>query len=294
MNCQPEYKNSPKNIWRNKWWKSAAFRVKRWGMRPQDARVIYQPGPRNLDRKVALRHGFLAHNLIGVDRDKALCSDLRKQGVTMICGDAVDLIAAWKPSNLPDVILLDTCSSLSKHFSKLLSVFGAGNFYNRNMVWGINVVHGRDKYLNAFKGKYSPHTPHCYNPRRNLFAPAEWITGEDGKLHRGLAIATLAMEQLLMTLGFEEHDESEKCVQAIRKALWGMDMELDQYQSERFNDDGKITKGITMDSVMFDWSNFIFNRKQQLISPKRIKGYPKKASYAIAAGLATASRRHSA
>jgi len=246
------------------------------------------PGPGDLDRKVAIKYGFRAHNLIGVDKNIKLCRDLRKRNVTMIHGDAVEVLAAWKPESLPDVILLDTCSSVSMHFTKLFSVFRAGNFCNRKMVWGINLVHGRDSALNMWRSMLFEDLPQfgdfVYNPKRNLSADMSLLHGGVDKngmpgtnMHRGLAAAFHIAETFISDV-LKRPDGD---MVTMYKVIHSMDMEFDQYRSDNATQ--------TMDSVIFNWSQFILNKNNlsETVSPKRIRGYNKKVSHKIAAGLAT-------
>lgn len=281
--AEPDYKNSPKNIWRHRWWKSAACRCRFLEMNPAACKVLYLPGPGDLDRRIAIKYGFLAHNLIGLDKDIDECKKHRRNGVTMIHGDAVEILGAWKPDSLPDVVLLDTCSVVSEPFSRLISVFSGGNFYNRRMVWGFNLVHGRDAALNKWKEDMQEAfiaptgVKFCYNPKRRLFADPELLDGRDGKLHRGLVVSILIAEHFLSSV-LKIDDMSERG--HLRRAINAMDIEIDDYMS-----DGASQR---MDSVIFNWAMYIQNKStSKLIAPKRISGYNKKVSYKIAAGLAS-------
>lgn len=289
-NQQPDYRNSPKNIWRHRWWKSAAKRCSELKISPKMARVIYMPGPEDLDRKVARRYGFRDHNLIGVDRDSSLCRDLRKRGVTMINGDIIEVLAAWNPINLPDVILLDTCNALGVGFTQIMHLFICGNFLNKNLVFGANVICGHDQLVMNWRDVQEPAVMgerFAYNPKRNLTADMRKLVGiKPGEIHRGLVFAVWVGEYFLSKLSTSYSVINEINERHVNKILHVMDIEFDSYTSKNAKN--------RMDSVIFNWSNFIFDDTGRLIIPKRVTGHSLKASRRISAGLAISTMKKNA
>jgi hypothetical protein len=103
------YDNGRKNNWRKQCWNLIVNHLKRAGIQPKDALVLYLPGTTNLDEGVALQKGFRRENLIAVERDKKVAHFIRKKlKVNCIQGDLIDVLMSW-PLDSPkvDVVVAD-------------------------------------------------------------------------------------------------------------------------------------------------------------------------------------------
>lgn len=140
------YKFGAKNQWRRRLWSQIADVTKN----RKDAVVLYLAGPQDLDREVAVRHGFSPANLIAVDADRAVVAALRKRGSTAIYGRLDDVMANW-PADWPvSVVLADFVSGLHFHVLRSILIWSFAPQF-KSGVMAVNLQRGRDeiRYTNG-------------------------------------------------------------------------------------------------------------------------------------------------
>lgn len=106
------YLSGQKNHWRRWMWNRIVERLPK-GVKPKDATVLYLAGRENLDHDEAMRRGFKAANLIAVERDRGVVSELRKSGVTTLHMPLDLAIMGWPKNRQIDVVIADFCCGIT-------------------------------------------------------------------------------------------------------------------------------------------------------------------------------------
>jgi hypothetical protein len=150
-----EYKFGPKNNWRRSVWNQIKARLR---VPAKDALVLYLAGPGDYDREVAVSKGFRAHNLISVERNSAVLSQLREKDVLTIRGDFVDAVRTWPAKKPFDVVFGDFCGDLSQGLLDAIGCFAVVRQTQRS-VFAFNFQRGRDATLRNLRAK-TPHIKH--------------------------------------------------------------------------------------------------------------------------------------
>ena len=153
-----DFNNGRKNNNRRRIWNEITKRIFK---DKKNSLVVYLPGPDDLDRKVALERGFSADNLIGLEIDKNIFSELRKNGKLVVHGNFFDVISSWPSEKLPDVIYIDKLGGFTRDVDDLLTVLFSNKFINKEIVIAINMMHGRDKFSNYFRESEIKAVKHC-------------------------------------------------------------------------------------------------------------------------------------
>ena len=136
---EKNYKFGQKNNWRRRVWNEIARRVDA----PRDALVLYLAGEQDLDRKVALEHGFLPDNLIIVEKLGPTAGKLRKRGNNAVHADIVDVVKGSPEEHPVAVVYGDICSGLEPRIYQIYRDICANPaFYDG--VTAINLLRGRD------------------------------------------------------------------------------------------------------------------------------------------------------
>lgn len=169
------YESGIKSNWRRTAWNSIAGRVRD----KKNARVLYLPASKDLDRRVAVSKGFRPNNLIGIERDKSVVKQLRAENKLCIHGSAMDILAAWPSSSPVDVVFLDLTGPLtSEVFTKAYTLSMSPAVHEKTVI-ALNLLHGREPkhdtdFLKNLKEKYRADTIH----RGELYFIAlfdEWV-----------------------------------------------------------------------------------------------------------------------
>lgn len=163
------YNFEDKNKWRVMAWARIAARLKSINIHPQEALVLYLSGEQDLDRKHALRKGFLWNNLICVDVSKEKVKKLRDDGKIAIHGDINSVLCNWTHKHKPSVIYADFCTGLDRISFNLIS----GLMNLESAVVLMNLQRGRDSYSNCI---------------RNILNDESSFIGETAKHYFGLDI----------------------------------------------------------------------------------------------------------
>lgn len=138
------YKFGRKNHARRWVWNRTSERLRASGFGICESVVLYLAGAQDLDRPVALSHGFRSNNLIAIERDPAVCRELRRAGVLAIHGDAAEVVAAFPVSRVPVVaLILDTMMPGGNAANRLFEV--AMLTVERGGVVAINLQRGRER-----------------------------------------------------------------------------------------------------------------------------------------------------
>ena len=232
---QPGYKNGQKNNWRRTVWNEIADRVEN----RRDAVVVYWPGPRDLDRPEAIRRGFRASNLIGIDTDETIVQARRAAGAIMIHGDLQSVVGSWPATRPIAVIAADLCSCLSFNVTALLGIIrwqpaAAGG------VIALNLQRGRERGATAaaiaeFTATHDRGVTHRGHYAAGVNCAA--FVRERSQLLGKIGLSTEAAE-LLSPQGFDR-----EC-----SALWAKQKPriFPPYRSGR----------VLMDSVVFNWIGY--------------------------------------
>jgi hypothetical protein len=133
------YKNGAKNHWRRTLWN----RIDALVLDKRRGPVLYLPGSHDLDRPEALRRGFRAADLIAVERNPAVASKLRQQGVTVLCTDLIDALYAW-PADWPiAAVIADFQGGLEDHTLALAHLASSHPALDGAAI-AVNLQRGRD------------------------------------------------------------------------------------------------------------------------------------------------------
>lgn len=248
-NNEPEYQTSIKNRWRVGVWKQAAYRLRKARIDPKKALCLYLPGPKDLDRKAAVRHGgFHPYNLVGVDHSYEIAVNNRnaKNGQFCIQASFEDVLHNWPVNNLPTFIHADFCSGLDTAPISLLDwvVFTAAR-QSRRIIVCLNIQRGRDSRANLIRqghetGYYTHVAPFVHAkttihdlrnryPRMFINHPNDWSTGQVMSIekfvtkHRGvlfldflrLYFSGLDGDRMLSTAAFGSYRGSRVCMDSV-------------------------------------------------------------------------------
>lgn len=229
IQTEPDYLNVDKNRWRLDKWAAIRQLVSKT-RKAKDAVVIYLPGPKDLDRDVAVSMGFRSYNLIGIDLDAKIVSDNRKRSKygVFIQGRLEDLIA-----NLPkdfDIAAIDAdlCCGLQGPAHALMRCLITDVLIPRDIVVSINLQRGRDANSN-----------HVRNLIGGARAKEEALknSGLDLQKHRGVNFmleAFMAVEHNYSLKG-----EGDSIIDMLMPRPWF----LNSYKSNR----------VFMDSLVVRW-----------------------------------------
>lgn len=141
-----DYKSGQKNNWRRWAWNEISRRVSN----RRDALVIYMPGWQDLERSVAVDHGFRPDNMIAIEKNILVAQRLRKKGVITINSDLLAILAAW-PEEAPPIAVIsaDFCSGLAMKHAILLDATLKKPL--SNTVFLANFLRGRDESSNTLR-----------------------------------------------------------------------------------------------------------------------------------------------
>jgi hypothetical protein len=143
------YDFTEKKKWRKLVWKDIARRVNN----KRKARVIYLAGEQDLDRDMALNHGFKGQNMIAVEIDKPRVKALRKKGVNTIHGNLMDVLHSWPNNHKVDVVVADFCFGFEQTSVDLYDSLATDALKDACVL--INFMRGRDASSNVVR-KYMP------------------------------------------------------------------------------------------------------------------------------------------
>lgn len=226
------YKYGPKNNWRRWQWNRISERIT---IPTIDAIVLYLAGKDDLDRAIAVEHGFSPSNLIAIDREEEVVKHLRGKGALCLKGDFLTVVrACWFSKMRPNVLIADFCGGLSEDISMVttMSLFDVyQGLLADDAVISINMMRGRDKGFLMDN----------YKKVKNR--------------HRGVIIVEHFVETLYHSLlevccnmpnGMRNLVTKESCLKLIKANMFP---EMNSYRGERGN--------FYMDSVIFKPFAFI-------------------------------------
>lgn len=223
-----DYDFNEKNIWRRQVWNDVATRFKKAKLL-RKAVVLYLPGPDDLDRPVALSKGFVAENLIGVERDIGIVRKLRKSGRLVIHGTLSQVVGSWPHSHAINCIMADYCCCPCSEMFKFIMVAisnGCMAEYGRIVV---NGQRGRETgYARAFRMSMENELPRKHRGALIHTFTRNWIIGcIENNLTGTRDLATVCSED-----AWNRHHKQVDCF---------MDARLFSYRSS-----------VVMDSVAFN------------------------------------------
>jgi len=105
------YKFGNKNNWRRWVWNRISERYRK---PKSEAIIVYLAGTEDLDRKIALEHGFKPYNMIAVDRDINVVEALRTKGALAIQGDLFEVLKGFSGTQCRiNILIADICCGVS-------------------------------------------------------------------------------------------------------------------------------------------------------------------------------------
>lgn len=142
----PSYKITAKSRWRYWLWRNARDALQLvFNLGPKNAVCLYLPGPENLDLTVARRYGFHDYNLIAVDHDKKIVTDLRKKKkVNVIHSDLIELVSNWPDDFEVNFINADFKGCIGPKIKRFIKILMQEKAFKRCVV-SINVLGAREK-----------------------------------------------------------------------------------------------------------------------------------------------------
>lgn len=134
-----DYKFGSKNNWRRWCWNRISERM----IKPKpDCIVLYLAGAQDLDRPIAISHGFRAANLIAIERDGKSISMLREAGVLAINSDLESVCWSWAEPAV-EVLYADFCCGLTPKIVGLLAMLPFLPAFQDTTIM-INLLAGRE------------------------------------------------------------------------------------------------------------------------------------------------------
>jgi hypothetical protein len=149
-----DYNFTEKNLWRRCIWEVIAEQERAVSPRHwKRSFIVYMPSYPNYDIEEAVRSGFRVENMLGVDKDPEVCSRNRSEGVTMVEGDLLCVLAGLARRNtLPDVVVADFCSPFNEYVARFIDFLMYLQWLqSREISTAINLLRGRDAVSNAFR-----------------------------------------------------------------------------------------------------------------------------------------------
>lgn len=217
-----DFKFGTKNNWRRWGWNEVSKRVKNIN----DAIIIYLPGGQDLDRKVAIEHGFKSDNLIAVDNNLEVVKKLRSEGKVVIHGDLLKVLMAW-PRYEPKVSVLwgDYCGGFKRSYRYFLDFCIKESFWD--CVYLFNFLRGRDAESEYFREQCKFWDIKLEDPKNRAYNLLLWRSIEQ-------------MVFLYKDKEYEDYD-GEKWLDFHKKRMLSLNPSFRSYKS------GKLT----FDSVVF-------------------------------------------
>lgn len=174
------YKFGSKNNWRRQVWNEARRRLKEMGTAPSSARVLYLPGPQNIDADIAISKGFRPFNLYAVEIDSERAIELRKKRVNVINADIVDVLGAWNGRDGLDFVFADFCGGYNIVAHRLAIVLLGAEGLSHKCVIAVNLQRGRDKFitgeaLNQIFGDLDKHRGKRFYRMMGIMFIKKWI-----------------------------------------------------------------------------------------------------------------------
>lgn len=145
------YDFGPKRHWRRWAWNRIDESVV--GDR-RDKLVLYLAGADDFDRAEALRRGFVANNLVAVERDAASLASLRGQGVLAVEGEFAEVAHHLAKTRRCDVLFGDFCNGLTPDLVHNVQRW-CGEPNLRDAVFAFNLLRGRDSKSAEMRGACS-------------------------------------------------------------------------------------------------------------------------------------------
>lgn len=152
------YDDATKDSWRG--WKWNAITSMLCGDRATPSRkasilqkktVLYLAGPKDLDRRKALSHGFANHNVIAIDVVKSRIASIRCQGGFGICSSMQAVLLNWPANWTIDVVDCDLCSGVVSDVLDLALILKICPAITENTVFSGNLMRGRDRASNELR-----------------------------------------------------------------------------------------------------------------------------------------------
>lgn len=205
-----DYKVGRKNQWRREVWNCIDERL---AVAPRNAVVLYLAGPADLDRPLAIRHGFDANNMIAVERNASAVKSLRLNRALTIHDDFLSACYLWPSNTDVHVVFGDFCNGLPiVQWSRIAQLWTAPHL--NNAVFAFNFLCGREN--------------------NNSFQYIEqWRAirgdGYEEEKHRGLMVYTEYVSFMFEgILGMLEHSPNH----ALTRRKTATQKEWDEYHKE--------------------------------------------------------------
>jgi hypothetical protein len=157
MDSKIYYESGRKKSWRPWKWNRYVERLSEMGKKPKDAIVLYLPGPiekkgdpkgKNFDpdRKIAIRKGFKNNNLIAINSDSKIITEVRNRGGYAVCGDLFEIVKYWIGEPQVDIIDADLCQGFDYKLIQLCITILTSAGISKEAIIGLNIFRGRDSY----------------------------------------------------------------------------------------------------------------------------------------------------
>ena len=148
-----EYDNEEKNRWRLEAWCAVQQLAD-----TKRGLILYLPGSKDLDRKVAKKRGFNTAAMIAIERDRNIVKLLRAKGATCIQGDFFDIVESWPDEHPVSVLFADLQCGYDERVDELLYYYVMKPAF-QSCVLLLNMQRGRDSSFirekwNAFADFY--------------------------------------------------------------------------------------------------------------------------------------------
>lgn len=134
------YDFGQKRHWRRWLWNRIAERAPA----KRDGLVLYLPGEQDLDRPIAMTHGFRPGNLIGIEINAGVRRRLREKGNLVVGADFVSTVWAGAMSRRVDVVYADFCRGLHVDLMTQAWLWLANPAFNQT-VFAFNLLCGRER-----------------------------------------------------------------------------------------------------------------------------------------------------
>ncbi len=148
------YKFGSKNNWRRRVWNEACKRLISQNKKLSECKILYLPGPEDIDGKIAIEKGFKPWNLFCIERENDIINKLRYNHVNVIHGDINQVLSYWDIDDSIDFCFADFMCGIHNTSYRFLQNLLTTDALSKESVIAVNLLRGRDIKLD---GNYSIH-----------------------------------------------------------------------------------------------------------------------------------------